>query len=96
MCLLISVTSIERGVLSKILNSKWLVHLGNISFEFFMTHQIILRYVEKYQILAGMNFVLKFVVELIACILLAQIVSYCLKSVKIDIELKDKATVVRG
>ena len=61
-----------------------------------MTHQIILRYVEKYQILAGMNFVLKFVVELIACILLAQIVSYCLKSVKIDIELKDKATVVRG
>ena len=96
MCLLISVTSIERGVLSKILHSKWLVHLGNISFEFFMTHQIILRYVEKYQILAGMNFVLKFVVELIACILLAQIVSYCLKSVKIDIELKDKATVVRG
>ena len=96
MCLLISVVSIERGVLSKILQFKWLVYLGNISFEFFMTHQIILRYVEKYQILAGMNFVLKFVVELIACILLAQIVSYYLKSVKIDIELKDKATVVRG
>lgn len=88
MCLLIYIISMEKGILSKALQFSMLVNLGNISFEFFITHQIVLRYADKYQILTGMPFVVKFIIELIVCILLAKIVSYCLKKIKIDIILK--------
>lgn len=59
-----------------------------------MTHQIVLRYAEKYQILTGVSFVVKFIIELIVCILLAKIVYDCLRKVKINIVSKSKAVLI--
>lgn len=85
MCLVLVIFSLEKGYISKLFSNKYLMQLGNISFEFFMTHQVILRYVDKYKLLDNIPFVGKFVIELITSVLVAQLVSYCLKRIKIDI-----------
>lgn len=43
-CLLIYVFAHQGGVLSKLLSNKLLVYLGEISFSFYMIHQLIIRY----------------------------------------------------
>lgn len=42
--LLIAVLSFERGILSGLLSSKWLVLLGEISFAIYLVHQILIRW----------------------------------------------------
>lgn len=48
MLLLIYVFSLQNGYLSKILSNNVLVYLGNISFEFYMIHQLVIRIVSLF------------------------------------------------
>ncbi len=47
MALIIFIFSFQKGFFSKILSHKFLIHLGEISFGFYMFHQLILRYFLK-------------------------------------------------
>lgn len=47
-CLLIFVFAYQRGFPSKLLSNKYLVHLGEISFSFYMIHQLVIRYLDFY------------------------------------------------
>ena len=48
-CLLIYVFAHQGGIFSKILSNKILVYLGEISFSFYMIHQLVIRYYELFQ-----------------------------------------------
>lgn len=43
-CLLIFTFSFQRGYFSSFLSNKMLIHLGEISFSFYMIHQLVIRY----------------------------------------------------
>jgi peptidoglycan/LPS O-acetylase OafA/YrhL len=45
-CILIFVFAKQGGIFSKILSNKFLVYLGEISFSFYMVHQLVIRYYE--------------------------------------------------
>lgn len=90
MSLTIAIFSMEKGYISKIFNIKWLVNLGNLSFAIFMTHQIILRYIDKYSLMENIALPEKFLIELIICIIVAKIVSNILNCIKIDFRCSKK------
>ncbi|WP_028549054.1 acyltransferase family protein [Paenibacillus sp. UNC451MF] len=45
-CLLIFVYAFQGGLISKVLSNKTLVYLGEISFSFYMVHQLVIRYMD--------------------------------------------------
>lgn len=67
---LIYVFAFEQGVLSKILSNKFLVYLGEISFAFYMVHNLILYYME----FLSLPIYLNAIIALIASIGLSSIV----------------------
>ena len=46
--IVITVFSLQKGLVSKVLSSKPLVYLGEISFSIYMVHQIVIRVIEDY------------------------------------------------
>jgi peptidoglycan/LPS O-acetylase OafA/YrhL len=46
--LLIAVFALEKGILSRLLNARPLIYLGEISFALYMVHQLVLRYAEDH------------------------------------------------
>ncbi|WP_395091736.1 acyltransferase family protein [Vaginella massiliensis] len=44
MSLIIVTFSIEKGFISRILNHRWLIYLGEISFGFYMIHMVVIKY----------------------------------------------------
>ena len=44
MSYIILVFSFQKGIISKFLSQKWLIYLGEISFGFYMFHQLVIRY----------------------------------------------------
>ena len=48
--LLIFIFAYQGGFFSKLLSNKYLVHLGEISFSFYMLHQLVIRYLDFFQL----------------------------------------------
>ncbi|MFE5320224.1 acyltransferase family protein [Paenibacillus sp. NPDC056579] len=71
-CFLIYVFAFQKGVLSKALSNKWLVYLGEISFSFYMIHQLVIRYSEFTGIAPVSRYVLCFIVSLVLSALMFQ------------------------
>lgn len=86
-CFILYVFSMEEGWISRCFKNKYLKHFGLITFEIFMTHQVILRFCEQRQLFAGISFWGQFFIKLILCILFAEVVSYVLKKVSLKVEL---------
>lgn len=42
---IVSIFSLQKGWLSKVLSNQFLVYLGGLSFEFYMIHQLVIRYI---------------------------------------------------
>lgn len=57
-CLLIFTFAHHGGVLSKTLSNKFLVYLGEISFSFYMIHQLVIRYLSYLQLDKANNFII--------------------------------------
>ncbi len=47
-CLMILVFAFQGGLISKLLSAKWFIILGEISFAFYMIHQVVLRYMSMF------------------------------------------------
>jgi peptidoglycan/LPS O-acetylase OafA/YrhL len=45
-CLLILSFAFQKGMVSKLLSCNWMIILGELSFAFYLTHQLVLRYME--------------------------------------------------
>lgn len=64
-CILIYTFAHEVGILSKLLSSKVLVYLGEISFSFYMIHQLVIRYFEFLKLNSIVNFLICLVLSLL-------------------------------
>ena len=63
-CLLIFIFAYQGGFFSKVLSNKYLVHLGEISFSFYMIHQLVIRYLDFYQLEDISRLVISFLITL--------------------------------
>ena len=74
--LIIYVFYYQKGILSKILGCKSMISLGNISFEFYMIHQVVIRIVNKF---LGSKPILSVIVALLTTIIISIVLSKLLK-----------------
>jgi peptidoglycan/LPS O-acetylase OafA/YrhL len=71
-CLLIYIFAYQKGIVSKILSYKLLVYLGEISFSFYMIHQIVIRYFDFLHLSKPLNIITCLSLSLLASALMFQ------------------------
>ncbi|MGM7720473.1 acyltransferase family protein [Metabacillus sp. Hm71] len=64
-CLVIYIFAFQAGVISRILSNKALVYLGEISFSFYMIHQLVIRYYEFFNMSESLKGLICFIVSLV-------------------------------
>lgn len=64
-CILIYVFAHQAGIFSRILSNKFLVYLGEISFSFYMIHQLALRYYDHFNFDKAYMAIICFVITMI-------------------------------
>lgn len=69
-CLLIYIFAFESGFFSKVLGNKSFVFLGEISFSFYMIHQLVIRYLEFLNLIWYINVVISSVLSLVLSIVM--------------------------
>jgi peptidoglycan/LPS O-acetylase OafA/YrhL len=65
-CVLIYTFAFQKGIVSKILSYKLLVYLGEISFSFYMIHQIVIRYFDFLHLPHPLNIIICLSLSLVA------------------------------
>lgn len=63
-CLLIYIFAHQGGLISKIISNKLFVYLGEISFSFYMIHQLVIQYIAFLELESTLNFILCFAISL--------------------------------
>jgi peptidoglycan/LPS O-acetylase OafA/YrhL len=71
--LIVYVFALEKGLFSKMLSNRFFVHFGNISFELFMVHVVIIMYATE-QIPQISNPFIECIIILIICVIIAEII----------------------
>ncbi|MGG0454268.1 acyltransferase [Priestia megaterium] len=64
-CILIYIFAHQAGIFSRILSNKFLVYFGEISFSFYMIHQLVIRYYEYFKFEQSYMPVVSFVITMI-------------------------------
>ncbi|WP_309088669.1 acyltransferase [Domibacillus sp.] len=63
-CMLIFTFSFQAGIISNVLSHKFLIYLGEISFSFYMIHQLVIRYLDFFQLENMLKILLCFFISL--------------------------------
>jgi peptidoglycan/LPS O-acetylase OafA/YrhL len=71
-CVLIYIFAYQTGIVSKFLSNKLLVYLGEISFSFYMIHQIVVRYFDFLHLSKPLNIITCLSLSLLASALMFQ------------------------
>jgi peptidoglycan/LPS O-acetylase OafA/YrhL len=71
-CMLIYVFAFQKGIFSRLLTQKYFVYLGEISFSFYMIHQLVIRYFSYLKLNSTMNFCLCLILALGLSIIMYQ------------------------
>lgn len=69
-CLLIWIFALQGGVLSKLLLNKFMILLGEISFSFYMIHQLVIRYMNASPLSHVFNIVISLTISIILSFLM--------------------------
>lgn len=64
-CVLVYVFAHQKGMISRVLSNKVLIYLGEISFAFYMIHQLVLRYYEYFTLPKSSMAIISFIITLI-------------------------------
>ena len=81
---IVIIFSMEKGFISKILSAKLFVYIGNISFEIYIMHTVIMNYCDTFLEILGMN-KYKVILTLIVTLILAGFIhSHPIKVRKLD------------
>lgn len=71
-CILIYVFAHQAGIFSRVLSNKFLVYLGEISFSFYMIHQLVIKYYQLFNFSHFYETIVCFVITLILSVLIYQ------------------------
>lgn len=81
---IIAIFSIEKGTISRLLSNRVLIYIGNISFEIYIMHTVIMNYCDIFLGILGMN-KYKVILTLIVTLILAGFIhSHTIKIRKLD------------